>query len=72
MKDWKTTLIGFLVGGGYSIYALIEKGFNGAWTEALFGLGIAFLGYLSSDKSKPKLQGRSMQEIVPPDQATGG
>lgn len=49
MKNWKTTLVGILLGGGVSIDALIQQGLTDGWHQALIGFAIAILGYFAKD-----------------------
>lgn len=49
MRNWKTTLIGLLTGGGLSIDAIINQGITQGWKQALFGLAIILLGAFSKD-----------------------
>lgn len=49
MKNWKTTLIGILTGGGISIDAIVRQGFTEGWHQALIGLAIALLGLYAKD-----------------------
>lgn len=49
MKSWKTTIAGLLTGGAISIDAIVQQGITVGWKQALLGLAIAVLGYLSKD-----------------------
>ena len=48
MKNWKTTLIGALLGGFIAIQPLFEAG-NYDWKKLGLGFAIAVFGYLAKD-----------------------
>jgi hypothetical protein len=51
MKNWKTTLVGLIAGGSYSIDAILKDGLANGWKHALIGLAIALLGAFAQDSS---------------------
>jgi len=49
MKNWKTTLFGFLAGGGYMFLTYLQQGIKPR--DAAIGVGIALLGAFSKDNN---------------------
>lgn len=49
MKNWKTTIVGALTGGGISIDAIVQQGLTQGWKQALIGLAVIILGIVSKD-----------------------
>jgi hypothetical protein len=51
MKNWKTTLLGLIAGGGISIDAIIHQGLTGGWKQALLGVAVALIGAFAKDNN---------------------
>lgn len=52
LKNWKTTIVGFITGSGISITAIVEQGISKGWPTALLGVGVILLGALAKDAEK--------------------
>lgn len=51
MNNWKTTLIGLLTAGAYTLQDVLQKGVSLTdWKTWLVPVGIALIGYLAKDK----------------------